>query len=154
MGLLGILTGLGCGGAEDDLTAEELAAIVKLSPLPPLKSDPTNAYADDPAAAALGKKLFFETRYSGPIKVSADLSTGALGKEGETGKVGCVSCHNPEAAFIDRRSNPNNVSTGTKDEKLVPLNLTRQEMADLVAFLEALSGEPLPADLTEPPALP
>jgi hypothetical protein len=65
-----------------------------------------------------------------------------------------VSCHNPEAAFIDRRSNPNNVSTGTKDEKLVPLNLTRQEMADLVAFLEALSGEPLPADLTEPPALP
>jgi cytochrome c peroxidase len=44
--------------------------------------------------------------------------------------------------------------TGTKDEKLVPLNLTRQEMADLVAFLEALSGEPLPADLTEPPALP
>jgi hypothetical protein len=44
--------------------------------------------------------------------------------------------------------------TGERDKKLVPLNLTRQEMEDLVAFLEALSGDPLPEDLTTPPALP
>jgi cytochrome c peroxidase len=103
---------LGCGGADGELTAEELVAVGKMSPLPPLKSDPTNAYADDPAAAALGKKLFFETRYAGPIRVSADPSTGVLGKEGETGKVGCVSCHDPASEFMDRRSSPNNVSLG------------------------------------------
>jgi cytochrome c peroxidase len=112
MGLLGIVLVFGCGSADEELTTEELAAIGKLSPLPPLESDPTNAYADNPAAAALGKKLFFETRYSGAIKVSADPSTGALGAEGEKGKVACASCHDPGAAFMDRRSNPNNVSLG------------------------------------------
>src|SRR4029079_19614810 len=30
-------------------------------------ADPSNVYADDPAAAALGKKLYFETRYSGGL---------------------------------------------------------------------------------------
>jgi cytochrome c peroxidase len=50
-----------------------------------LPASPTNAYADDPAAAALGQALFFETR------MSAD------------GQVGCVSCHDPDHAFGDPR---------------------------------------------------
>lgn len=37
---------------------------------------------------------------------------------------------------------------GTKSPKVVPLGLTDGEVHDLVAFLEALSGEPLPARLT------
>ena len=112
IGFLAVFLISGCGSAEEELTAEELTVLGKLSPLPPLQGDPTNAYADDPAAAAFGKKLFFETRYSGPIKVSADPSAGSLGSEGETGKVGCASCHDPATAFADRRSNPNNVSLG------------------------------------------
>ena len=38
---------------------------------------------------------------------------------------------------------------GTKDPRLVPLNLSEQEIADLVAFLEALTGDPVPAEWRE-----
>jgi cytochrome c peroxidase len=37
---------------------------------------------------------------------------------------------------------------GAKDPLLVPLNLTTQEIQDLVAFLKSLTGEPVPAALT------
>lgn len=46
-------------------------------------SDPTNAYADDPAAAALGKELFFDKRLS------------------PSGNVSCASCHDPGKGFQD-----------------------------------------------------
>jgi len=37
----------------------------------------------------------------------------------------------------------------------VPLHLTDGELSDLVAFLESLTGAPLPTDLvTAPPGLP
>jgi cytochrome c peroxidase len=36
---------------------------------------------------------------------------------------------------------------GMKDERLVPLNLSDAEISDLVAFLESLTGEPVPAEL-------
>jgi cytochrome c peroxidase len=48
--------------------------------LPP---DPSNAVADDPAAAALGHKLFFDTRFS------------------SNGLVSCATCHKPELKFTD-----------------------------------------------------
>ncbi len=35
---------------------------------------------------------------------------------------------------------------GEKDELMVPLNLSDQEVSDLVAFLESLTGEPVPAE--------
>jgi cytochrome c peroxidase len=37
---------------------------------------------------------------------------------------------------------------------LVPLQLTNEEMADLVEFLKALEGDPLPSNLTSAPPLP
>jgi cytochrome c peroxidase len=37
---------------------------------------------------------------------------------------------------------------GTKDDLLVPLNLTEDEISDLVAFLQSLTGKPLPEELT------
>lgn len=40
--------------------------------------------------------------------------------------------------------------SGTKDEKLKPLNLTDTEKADLVAYLESLTGEAIPAALSNP----
>ncbi len=51
--------------------------------LPPLPKDPSNAHADDPAAIALGKKLFFDSRFSGNLKVS------------------CATCHRPDMSFTD-----------------------------------------------------
>src|SRR5262249_46844507 len=46
-------------------TEVELARILEHSPLEAPPPDPTNAHADDPAAARLGQFLFFDTRLSG-----------------------------------------------------------------------------------------
>ncbi|MRG93108.1 cytochrome-c peroxidase [Polyangium spumosum] len=100
----------GCGDEAAELvdgrfTPEEWAAIQELSPLPPLEADTTNAFADDPKAAALGQRLFYEKGYSGPIKVAND-----LGQVGEAGKVSCESCHIKTDWFVDTRSSPANTS--------------------------------------------
>ncbi len=42
-------------------------------------------------------------------------------------------------------------ASSERSPKLVPLLLDTEEKADLVAFLEALSGDPLPAELTRAP---
>ena len=98
---------------DDVFTPEEWAEVQMLSPLPPTPPpDPTNAFGDDPAAQALGQKLFFETDYAGPLVVGDDGSNGGLGEVGERGKTGCTSCHNPDAWFSDRRSNPNQTALG------------------------------------------
>jgi cytochrome c peroxidase len=49
--------------------------------------DPTNQYAERPAAIAFGHKLFFDPRYSA------------------TGTVSCATCHDPATGFQDARSN-------------------------------------------------
>ena len=64
---------------------------------PPLPNS-TNRFADDDAAAALGQRMFFEKRYSGPLLVASD-----LGAIGETGKVACATCHISTAFFSDNR---------------------------------------------------
>jgi len=56
-----------------DLTAEEEASIDwsqlnRLSPLPAPPVDTTNKYADAPAAALLGQKLFFDKPIAGQIQ--------------------------------------------------------------------------------------
>jgi cytochrome c peroxidase len=51
--------------------------------LPPLAPDPSNRVADDARAAALGQRVFFDTRFS------AD------------GKVACATCHLPDKLFQD-----------------------------------------------------
>ncbi len=66
-------------------TDEETKLVLSLglSNLPPLPADPSNAVADDPDAASLGKALFFDTRLSANNEVS------------------CGSCHAPEKQFQD-----------------------------------------------------
>jgi cytochrome c peroxidase len=107
----------GCGSDEPDkprdpfFTEEEWAEVRKLSPLPELPPDPTNRFADDPRAATLGQKFFFDTRFSGPLVHRDNERPGGLGRVGETGKVACATCHDPAAGFIDARTSPgNNVS--------------------------------------------
>jgi cytochrome c peroxidase len=90
--------------------------LAALSPaeLPPAPPDPTNAYLTDPRAAALGKRLFFDTRFSGPLLDEANNGDPAtLGMRGETGKVGCVSCHVPASGFSDTRSTRGQISLGS-----------------------------------------
>lgn len=51
--------------------------------LEPLPANPSNQYADDPQAAALGEQLFFDPRFSA------------------NGEVACATCHLPELGFQD-----------------------------------------------------
>ncbi|MDB4973489.1 MAG: uncharacterized protein JWN48_1830 [Myxococcaceae bacterium] len=85
---------------------QERELYATLSPLPELPPDPTNAYADNAAAAALGQALFFETAYAGKLKQASD-----LGQVGESGKIACYSCH-AGPYLDDQRSIPKNVSLG------------------------------------------
>jgi len=70
-------------GERPTFSERELQRILRLSPLPPVPPDPTNAVADDPAAAHLGQYLFFDAR------LSAD------------GSVSCATCHVPGRGFTD-----------------------------------------------------
>jgi cytochrome c peroxidase len=98
----------------DGFTAAEWRKIRTLSPLPAVPPDPSNRYADDPRAAALGQKIFFEKGFSGPIVVADDGRNGGLGQVGETGKVSCATCHSAQNGWFDdnHRSQPDNVSLG------------------------------------------
>ncbi len=75
---------------------EELARILRHSPLPAAPLDPTNAVSGDPRAARFGQFLFFDTRFS------------------SNGKVSCATCHVPEKAFADGRSLAQGVGDATR----------------------------------------
>jgi len=66
-------------------TGAEMALIRSLwiGNLPPVPADPSNAVADDPRAARLGQRLFFDTRLSA------------------NGAVACATCHQPDLLFTD-----------------------------------------------------
>ena len=66
-------------------TDADIASLESLSlaSLPPLASDPSNAVADDPRAAAFGHALFFDTRLS------------------RNGGISCATCHQPVRNFTD-----------------------------------------------------
>ena len=74
---------------------------LSLSSLPPLPVDPSNKYADDPKAIALGNKLFFDKRFSANKKVS------------------CGTCHIPEVSFTDKL--PLAKGMGTTTRRTMPL---------------------------------
>ncbi len=63
--------------------AREKLVIARMTGLGLPPPDPTNSVADDPRAARLGRKLFFDKRLSGD------------------GKFNCAHCHDPEQAFSD-----------------------------------------------------
>jgi cytochrome c peroxidase len=65
---------------DDDRATLRSLSIASLEPLP---ADPSNAVADDPVAAIMGNRLFFDTR------LSAD------------GNVSCATCHQPDLGFTD-----------------------------------------------------
>jgi cytochrome c peroxidase len=63
--------------------------------------DPSNRWADDPAAADLGHRLFFEKRLSA------------------NGKVSCATCHDPQREFQD--GIPLAKGAGTTDRRTMPV---------------------------------
>lgn len=79
----------------------QLLRSLSLDKLPDLPPDPGNAVADDPDAAALGHRLFFDPRLSSNELVS------------------CATCHQPEHHFTDQR--PVAVALGTADRNSMGL---------------------------------
>lgn len=69
--------------------------------LGPPPDDPSNAYDTDPRAAALGERLFQDTRLSG------------------NGAVSCATCHPPGGSFQDAR--PTAVGSGPLERRSMPL---------------------------------
>src|SRR5687767_1180349 len=83
--LLVVTTVLAAGPLADQWSEEDVAQLSSMSlrELGPSPADPTNRVADDPRAAALGRKLFFDPRLSA------------------NGRVSCATCHIPEREFQD-----------------------------------------------------
>lgn len=71
--------------ATPPLTDAQRKLVLSLSPLPPPPADPTNSVGDDPRAAEIGRRLFFDARLSGD------------------GTISCATCHVPELGFGDGR---------------------------------------------------
>lgn len=74
---------------------------LSLASLEPLAPDPSNRHGDDPRAAALGEKLFFDRRLS------------------SNGRVSCASCHLPERDFQD--GTPLATGVGTTTRRTMPI---------------------------------
>ncbi len=86
---------------EEELEIIETLWIGSLEKLPP---DPTNKVADDPRAASLGHKLFFDTRFS------------------LDGTVACATCHKPELGFQDGL--PRGIGIGDMKRRTIPIEGT------------------------------
>jgi cytochrome c peroxidase len=82
--LIGVTVAATTSGS-DGWSATQLDELrsLSLTALEPVPADPTNRVADDPRAAQLGERLFFDTRLS------------------SDGKVACGTCHQPERGFQD-----------------------------------------------------
>jgi cytochrome c peroxidase len=74
---------------------------LSLDNLGPVPRDASNQYADDPRAAALGKSLFFDKRFS------------------KNGAVSCATCHLPERGFQDGTALAHGV--GTTSRRTMPI---------------------------------
>lgn len=74
---------------------------LSLAELEPLPRDPTNRVADDPRAADLGRRLFFDTRLS------------------SDGRVACGTCHQPDRVFQDGTALASGV--GTTARRTMPI---------------------------------
>lgn len=93
---------LSAAACSSELTARERALVLTMSPVPDPPPSPTNAVADDPAAAALGKALFFDPA------LSAD------------GTRSCATCHDPDKHFTDGLPFAAGVAGGPGGSRNVP----------------------------------
>ncbi|MDH6233831.1 cytochrome c peroxidase [Mesorhizobium soli] len=102
-----VIAGLACAAVmvragaalfRPDWSADDLKHIQSLSlaNLPALRPDPSNRVSDDPAAAAFGKALFFDTRLSA------------------NGAIACASCHKPDRQFQDDLPVGHGMADGTR----------------------------------------
>lgn len=115
-----VLAGCGESSGESPSPPEpEDAAFAALAALryddAPPPADPSNRVADDVAARRFGQRLFFDGALSGALlEGDHDGSGGTLGRQGDTGRVSCASCHVPSGHFVDTRSPHRQISLGAE----------------------------------------
>jgi cytochrome c peroxidase len=98
---------------ETTFTQEEMDILSGYKLPERVPANPSNMYADNTGAAVLGKRFFFDPRFSGALGPANDGTTnGSLGPAGAVGKVSCYSCHQIEIGGADRRSRPQATSLG------------------------------------------
>jgi cytochrome c peroxidase len=85
-------------------SAQNEALSLWIGSLEALPADPSNRRADDPAAADLGRRLFFDTRLSA------------------NGRVSCATCHDPSREFQDGIALGK--GAGTTDRRTMPIAAT------------------------------
>ncbi|MBE1206685.1 cytochrome-c peroxidase [Aminobacter carboxidus] len=91
----------GCSDTDFTDAEKRTIASMSLAALAPLPSDPTNRFADDPGAAALGATLFFDTGMS------------------RDGNVACGTCHKIDRQFQDDL--PRGIGVGETNRRTMPL---------------------------------
>jgi cytochrome c peroxidase len=91
-----------CGAERWSRAEREQLASMSLDRLPAPPPDPSNAVAERPEAAALGRQLFADARLS------------------RDGKVSCASCHEPQRQFQDDRALGRGVGTGQRRTMPLP----------------------------------
>ncbi len=100
-----------CGRSDNEQA--RLIALAGLASVAP--AEPSNRYADDPDATALGKAFYFDTRFSGPSNMLDALNRPmpyGRAPAGQSAGVGCISCHSAGHGGADPASAPGNVSVG------------------------------------------
>jgi cytochrome c peroxidase len=116
IGVIALLGGVAVTSActdETSFTDEERSLLADFRLPAAAPADPSNAVADDPRAAVLGKKLYFDPRFSGALgPINDGVTNGSLGGSNVSGKVACESCHQLEAGGTDHRSRPAATSLG------------------------------------------
>ena len=86
----------------DLFSQDEWEAVMSLSPLPDAPPpNPTNRVADNPAAARLGHKFFFDFRFS------------------KEGTIACSTCHSPFHGFADIEATSLATGRGTRNTPTV-----------------------------------
>ncbi|BCB95585.1 methylamine utilization protein [Dissulfurispira thermophila] len=105
-GILCLIIALGSIAAEQPVhqwtpQEKEILKSLWIDSLPPMPSDYSNKYAEDLKAVALGRKFFFDSRFSGNMKVS------------------CATCHPENMNFADNL--PRAHGMGTTKRRTMPL---------------------------------
>jgi cytochrome c peroxidase len=90
-------------GGADGFSAEQWQMIQGMALVATPPPDPTNAHADDPAAAALGQALFSDKSLS------------------PSGTVSCATCHDPTKVFTDGRAQAVGLATGDRNTPSIAL---------------------------------
>ena len=98
-----------------EFSREEWARVRSLGRLGEPEPDPSNKYNEEPAAVALGHRLYFDRGFAGVatgVDVIGRPTNGGRAPAGTRLRLSCADCHDPARGGADATSVPGNVSQG------------------------------------------